>query len=312
MVLTWMLRGGRTQWILDHPNHRSLHTSPVPRIGGLAMMAGVMVSWLWVGSLHLVIGTLLLVLLSLADDLVGLSARWRFCGHFVVAAAWIGWLSLPVPFFLATVLVLAVVWMTNLYNFMDGSDGLAGGMALFGFGTYAFASGLSGHMEFAMLNLTVAATALVFLGFNFHPARIFMGDAGSIPLGFLSAVLGLLGWQRSIWPWWFPILVFSPFIVDATVTLFKRLLRKEPFWQAHRSHYYQRLVQMGWGHKKTALVEYGLMIACGGCAVLSLHETLMAQLLVLTLWLAAYLILMMAVDNMWRKHTQIERQISSL
>ena len=90
-----------------------------------------------------------------------------------------------------------------------------------------------------------------------------MGDVGSAPLGFLSAGLSLWGIRDEIFPAWVPLLVFSPFIVDATVTLVKRLLKGEKVWQAHRSHYYQRLVQLGWGHKKTVLVEYGLMAAVG-------------------------------------------------
>jgi UDP-N-acetylmuramyl pentapeptide phosphotransferase/UDP-N-acetylglucosamine-1-phosphate transferase len=93
--------------------------------------------------------------------------------------------------------------------------------------------------------------AAVFLKANFHPARIFLGDVGSVPLGFLAGALGALGVYRDLVPVWFPFVVFAPFFVDATVTLLRRMLRGERFWQAHREHYYQRLVQMGWGHRRT-------------------------------------------------------------
>jgi UDP-N-acetylmuramyl pentapeptide phosphotransferase/UDP-N-acetylglucosamine-1-phosphate transferase len=103
----------------------------------------------------------------------------------------------------------------------------------------------------------VAAAAAGFLCFNFHPARIFMGDVGSVPLGFTAGALGLVGWRSGAWPLWFPLLVFAPFILDATVTLLRRALRGEKVWQAHRSHYYQRMVQMGLGHRGRPCVPTG-------------------------------------------------------
>jgi UDP-N-acetylmuramyl pentapeptide phosphotransferase/UDP-N-acetylglucosamine-1-phosphate transferase len=159
--------------------------------------------------------------------------------------------------------VVAIVWMTNLYNFMDGMDGLAGGMAIFGFGSLAITAWLAGNGPVAFVTVSIAAAAGAFLWFNFHPARIFLGDAGSTVFGFLAAGLSLIGWQDGIWSLWFPVLVFSPFIVDATVTLLKRAFQGEPFWQPHRTHFYQRLVLSGWGHRKTVLAEYGLMLVCG-------------------------------------------------
>src|SRR6476659_1011719 len=114
-----------------------------------------------------------------------------------------------------------------------------------------------------MINFCVAAAAAAFLLFNFHPARIFMGDAGAIPLGFLAATLGVTGWINGLWPLWLPVLVFSPFIADASVTLAKRALRGEKIWQAHREHYYQRVVRAGFGHRNMALLGYILMFAAG-------------------------------------------------
>ena len=230
-------------------------------------MAGIAVSVPFVSQVEwwpLWLGGLILVGISFLDDIIGLPIIGRLLVHFVAAGAaaaglllnhtGVGWVILA---------VVAIVWMTNLYNFMDGMDGLAGGMALFGFGFYALAGVLSGHLPFAVTNAAIAAAAGAFLLFNFHPARIFMGDAGSTLLGFLAACLGLVGWQLGIWTLWFPGLVFSPFIVDATVTLARRLLWGEKIWRPHREHYYQRLVLSGWGHRRTVLAEYGVMILCG-------------------------------------------------
>jgi len=272
VLLRWMLSGRNAQWALDHPNHRSLHQAPVPRTGGIGVMAGVMVAWIALGIPVLLGGAMLLAMMSLADDIRGLSVRWRFLGHFCVASIMVWWIPLAVPVFVAVLLVIALVWMINLYNFMDGSDGLAGGMALFGFGAYAVVAWLAGDVQLALASAAIAGSACAFLIYNFHPARIFMGDAGSVPLGFLAGAMGLMGWQRGLWSWWFPVMVFSPFIVDATVTLLKRLLRGEKIWQAHRSHYYQRLVQLGWGHRNTALAEYFLMLNAAIWAIVALKS----------------------------------------
>ena len=150
---------------------------------------------------------------------------------------------------------------------MDGSDGLAGGMALIGFGAYAVAAQLAGDQPLAVLSLALCAASAAFLLYNFHPARIFMGDVGSVPLGFLAGALGLAGWANDVWPLWFPLLVFAPFMCDATLTLLKRLLRRERVWQAHREHYYQRLVRMGFGHRGTAWIEYAAMLGCALAAL---------------------------------------------
>jgi UDP-N-acetylmuramyl pentapeptide phosphotransferase/UDP-N-acetylglucosamine-1-phosphate transferase len=150
---------------------------------------------------------------------------------------------------------------------MDGADGVAGGMSVIGFGAYAIAAAVTGHWELAGLCTAVAAASLAFLLHNFHPARIFLGDVGSIPLGFLAAALGIVGWRDDAWPLWFPVLVFGPFNADATVTLLKRLLRREKVWRAHRDHYYQRIVRMGMGHRAAALIGYVVMLFCAGTAL---------------------------------------------
>jgi UDP-N-acetylmuramyl pentapeptide phosphotransferase/UDP-N-acetylglucosamine-1-phosphate transferase len=198
--------------------------------------------------------------------------------------------------------VLWIGWCTNLYNFMDGTDGLAGGMAVLGFSAYGFTAASTGDQHFATACYAVAAASAGFLLFNFHPAKVFMGDAGSIPLGFLMGALGLLGRQANLWPFWFPTLVFSPFIADATVTLFKRALRGERFWQAHREHYYQRLVRMGWSHRRVALSEYVLMIAAALSAIAMLRLNCRVQFVGLLLWVSLYAAAMIMIDIRWKRH----------
>jgi UDP-N-acetylmuramyl pentapeptide phosphotransferase/UDP-N-acetylglucosamine-1-phosphate transferase len=287
---------------LDHPNERSLHEVPVPRVGGIGIVAGTLLAFVLVRAEPLLAAFVAaLAAVSFADDRAHLPIAVRFAVHTVAAAAFVHVAAPDIALLWQAAIVLAMVWMTNLYNFMDGSDGLAGGMALFGFGAYALAAWLAGDVVFAVVAASVAAAAAAFLAFNFPPARVFMGDAGSIPLGFLAAALGILGWRAGHWPSWFPALVFSPFVVDATVTLIRRVLRGERFWRAHRTHYYQRLVQLGWGHRNTALAEYALMAACGAGALWALGQQTAARMAMLVAVALVYLALAALVDVAWQR-----------
>lgn len=306
-LLAYLMRSKVARAVLDHPNQRSLHATPVPRIGGVAMAAGVAIGWM-LGSmpiaLTIAIGACALLALSLLDDVLDLPVMARLGGHLLVAA-WVTHLLVPTgsALWLVAGLTLAIAWMTNLYNFMDGSDGLAGGMALFGFGFYALAAWVAGSPDFAVASGVIAAAAMAFLIYNFHPARIFMGDAGSVPLGFLSGALGLAGWSGGLWPAWFPVLVFSPFVVDATATLVRRAMKKEKVWRAHREHYYQRLIQLGWGHRRTALAEYGLMIAAGASGLWAQSWDTTGQALFCFAWACVYIVLMWSTDRAWRRYS---------
>ena len=304
LVLTFILMTSKTGIIVrDIPNERSLHSTPVPRVGGIALMAGVLSGWALLMQFlawWIVLPVTGLFVLSLLDDLRSLSARARLIVHFIAALTAVAGAGVPLLWLIPV--LLFIVWMTNLYNFMDGSDGLAGGMALFGFGSYGVGAWLGGNEMFALLNFSVAAAALGFLVFNFHPAKVFMGDAGSIPLGFLAAAFGVSGWQAGYWPFWFPLLVFSPFVADATVTLFKRMRYGERLSQAHRSHYYQRLVQMGWGHRNTALAEYALMLLAGASAAWSIRQNVPVQACLLACWCAIYLGLLIWLDRGWQSY----------
>lgn len=264
---------------LDEPNARSLHETPVPRTGGIAILAGTAVALGFVGTqlwLPMLLA-LLLAVVSLIDDLRGLPNRLRLLAHLAAAAVLCWYVLSPMYVVELVLLVLAVVWITNLYNFMDGADGVAGGMAVIGFSAYAIAAWLAGEVALAALCVAIAAASLAFLMHNFHPARIFLGDVGSIPLGFLAAALGILGWRDDVWPLWFPLLVFGPFNGDATITFLKRLVRRERVWEAHRDHYYQRIVRMGLGHRAAALIGYGVMAFCATAALVGRGQSPMLQ-----------------------------------
>ncbi len=300
LLLAWLLRQ-KHRLPLDHPNERSLHVQAVPRVGGLGIVSGVLVAmslWQPVDLAPLLAVTLVLAALSWLDDLRGLSVRTRLPAHLLGAGVFLT-LAGESDVVALALGVVVMVWMTNLYNFMDGADGLAGGMAVAGFGAYGGAAWLGGAPDLAAVSLSVAGAALAFLRFNFPPARLFMGDCGSIPLGFLAAGIGWHGVRDGLWTPLLPVLVFSPFIVDATVTLVTRLGRGEKVWQAHRSHYYQRLVRMGFSHGRLAWGEYVVMaaVAISGLALV-VWPTLQWGLGLA--WALFYGLTMLSIDRRWR------------
>src|SRR5262245_49320660 len=180
-VIAWLaarvLLSRFARFALDQPNARSLHERAVPRSGGLAVAAGAAAA-LGFGAAELWLPLALAAALagfSFLDDLYGIPTIARLAAHLAAAAVLVWHVLSPMHPLAMVLLALAVAWITNLYNFMDGSDGLAGGMALIGFGAYAAAAQLSGHVALAVLCAALAAAAAAFLIYNLHPARIFLG-----------------------------------------------------------------------------------------------------------------------------------------
>jgi UDP-N-acetylmuramyl pentapeptide phosphotransferase/UDP-N-acetylglucosamine-1-phosphate transferase len=193
----------------------------------------------------------------------------------------------------------AIVWSANLFNFMDGSDGLAALMAACGFGAYGAAALHAG--EPADVYLALAAATLPFLVVNLPPARVFMGDGGSVPLGFLAAAFAIAGIRAHTWPGWFPLLVFLPFIADTLVTLIRRVAARENLFRAHKRHYYQRLHRMGAGHAGTLLL-YGVLIAgTSASAYLALATNPAVGWQVLGAWSVAIGGFFAGIDYHWRR-----------
>lgn len=265
---------------MDIPNQRSLHDTPKPRTGGLAILIALLLGFfilydeINIGLLSILPYGLIILAVAFIDDIYSISALLRFFLQIAVSSVFVlkglnlealslPGLDIPLNDFIASVVtVLFMVWVVNLYNFMDGMDGFAGGMAIIGFATFALLAAIQGELSFMVLNLVVVAAALGFIIFNLPPAQIFLGDVGSTLFGILVAVFILWADITHIFPLWLGIIVFMPFFLDASVTLCKRVLKKEKVWQAHRSHYYQRLVLLGFGHKKTLMLEYAWMLAC--------------------------------------------------
>lgn len=289
-VFCWLATGAlipflRRRDLLDYPNARSSHHEPTPRGGGIVVTGALLLAWIalrWTGAvtsgiLGVLVGAGLLGLVSWIDDWRGLSPGVRLLAHAV--AVMIGILTLPpannaIEAWLGPALYYAAlatiwVWWINLYNFMDGIDGLAATeAAAIGAGLLLFAGiGAGADPQGALLAAGIIGAAIGFLLWNWSPARIFLGDVGSIPLGYLLGYLLLDLATRGRWK----IALILPlyFIADATLTLLRRCLRGERFWQSHRQHFYQRAVRNGLSH--AAVVERViaadlLLIGCGWAA----------------------------------------------
>ena len=264
----------RRRAILDHPNPRSSHAVPTPRGGGLALIAVLLPAWALVtllapGGSSMALwplgAALLLAAVSWRDDLAGLPALPRMLVHIAAVAAGLlafagegpifrGLLPLPLDRAAAGLLWL---WFLNLFNFMDGIDGIAGGETIaLGIGVALVAWLAALPPAVALYGLTAAAAALGFLWWNWHPARIFLGDVGSVPLGYLLAWLLLELASHGAWA--AALILPLYYLADASLTLLARLLRGERIWRAHREHFYQRAVQGGLSH---AQVVRAILIA---------------------------------------------------
>jgi UDP-N-acetylmuramyl pentapeptide phosphotransferase/UDP-N-acetylglucosamine-1-phosphate transferase len=319
----------KTVAFLPHaqPNARSLHDKSIPRVAALMLWAGWLagIGWIWMSdpvpplvsvknSVFLALlfcGWVAVAAVSFWDDCRSVSARWRLLVQTAAAVAtavslWaltsekIGLFS-TIPWWgYGIVLVLSTVWMCNLFNFMDGSDGLAVTMALVGLAAYAGAGHAYGLIWWWLPLLGVAALAPL-LAVNLPPARMFIGDVGAVPLGFLGALFGWWGIVEQAWGLWFPMLVFLPFVLDATVTLLRRLWRREKVWEGHKTHYYQRLLQMGAGHRGTLAAYAVLMLGCAGTAWFCAVKAPEMGEAALLAWMLVHLGFFAVIDYHWNQ-----------
>jgi UDP-N-acetylmuramyl pentapeptide phosphotransferase/UDP-N-acetylglucosamine-1-phosphate transferase len=304
LVLWVVKRTALAQVLQDIPNERSLHSTPVPRAGGAGVLAGLVVAValahdsltqpLWLALL----GYLTLAVISWLDDRSGLPAGVRLAAQLAVSAGWL--IGFGVGGAWIAVLTIGLAWCANLYNFMDGADGLAGAMAAFGFGCYGLAAGLAGDLVLAALCASVVAAAIGFLCFNFPPASLFLGDSGSVPLGFLAGALGIYGVLRGLWSPAFPLMAFFPFVFDASFTLARRALARKRVWRAHREHLYQRAILAGLSRRPMLLRACCLMAASAAGAFLVQHGTPGVQALIMLILLLCGWIVAKRVNDLER------------
>ena len=298
--------------LIDIPNERSLHSSPTPRGGGVSI---ILVVLLCIGILFLTgllqkdiaialgIGGFFVSVIAWIDDHRHIPAFWRAIAYAIAAVLAVYFLGGfnhlrlgPHLFSLGVVgnvlAIVWIVWMTNLYNFMDGTDAVAAIQAMC-VGLFAgILFWLEGQYGVAMICFVILASSCGFLFWNWPPAKIFLGDVGSCTLGFCFGVLAVIGEIGGTVPFSVWFILLSIFICDATFTLLMRISRNEKWYQAHKSHAYQRLVQLGMSHKKMAililfiniLILWPLAWVAYQEQALAVYTTGFAGLLMATLW----------------------------
>lgn len=272
---------------LDIPDTRKLHTRPVPRLGGLAVYLAFLAG-LFVFGVNgrevwgLLAGTSLIVLLGVLDDIYDLPAKAKLVGQIVAAVAvipfglqvefvtnplngglvYLGWWGIPVTIFW-------LVAVTNALNLIDGLDGLATGTAVIAALTLATVAWTEGQTGAAALALLLGAAALGFLRYNFHPAKIFLGDSGSMLLGFVLAAIAVVGLTKSATAvsLIIPILILGIPLVDTTLAVLRRCYKRQPIFNPDREHLHHRLLDAGLTHRRAVLVVYGVDAVLGASAV---------------------------------------------
>ena len=275
IILTGLVRDHalRTE-LLDLPNARSSHVTPTPRGGGIAIVFTSLVAMgvlAFVGKMDsrlfyaLAGGGVAVALVGHLDDRGRIGIIGRFTVHIAAAiwaTAWLGGMTeiywgesvVSLGYFGSLLAVLGIVWALNLFNFMDGIDGIAASQAIFMSGAGAALATFAGMSSSTpAAGLILAAASLGFLAWNWPPARIFMGDVGSGYLGFALAVVGLASMrERAVMlPVW--LILGGVFFIDSTLTLFRRLARRERVYEAHRSHAYQWLARRWNSHLRVTL-----------------------------------------------------------
>ncbi len=275
-LLSWLLTSRVRQYalkkdLLDIPNARSSHSVPTPRGGGLSIIIVLLLSA--VASLFLpnapvpllvslVLATVAYAILGWQDDKHDLPASIRFLFQLLIATiftAWLAWYGTPeftlsiagIAIILSSVLWIA--WMANLYNFMDGIDGISAVETIILGTTTSYWFAMSGAISIAIICIAVAGAALGFLRWNWSPAKIFMGDVGSLALGAFFAIMAMIGSSSLGIPFSAFLILYAVYLADSGVTLLRRMIKRERWWQAHRCHFYQRAVQSGYSHAQVSL-----------------------------------------------------------
>ncbi len=279
-------RIARAVGAVDHPSDRRIHREPTPRLGGLGILAGFLVPVLYFlpedsAARALVCGAILITALGAIDDIWGLSPAVKLCGQIACAtvpiAAGLTIDHITIPFLGAGDLgaaqyPLTILWfvaLMNMINFIDGMDGLAAGITGLGATTFAILAASLGRAAPAIMAAALAGACAAFLVFNFHPARVFMGDSGSMLLGFVIAGVAISGVMKTTAAIAVvaPLLILAIPILDTSFVILKRLKHRLPIYSADRSHFHHRFFAIGWGQRKTVLALYGWCALMGAVAV---------------------------------------------
>ncbi len=273
---------------LDIPNERKVHTKPIPRLGGLGIFIGFLTGYMIFGQssvqmISILIGSFIIVLTGMIDDIKPISAKAKlfgqifassvivFYGNILLNNITIFGLDIPFGIFAYPITILFIVACTNIINLIDGLDGLAGGISsIFYLSTIIICFFQGRFMELELvLSLIMLGSTLGFLIHNFHPAKIFAGDSGSLFMGFSIAVISLLGFKTTaITSIFIPLMILAVPILDTLFAIIRRLLKHQKISTPDKQHLHHQLLKMKFSHRNTVLIIYGINVLFATASIL--------------------------------------------
>lgn len=291
---------------VDRPNYRKVHASVMPRIGGLAIFGAFLIGYAVFlpkdeHAVGILIGAVIIIVMGFLDDMLEITAKAKLAGQLAAALVVVIWGGLQIevvnlPFigefdFGYLSIPITIIWIigiTNAINLIDGLDGLAAGVSTIALITIAVMAMIMGNVFVVATASILAASSLGFLFYNFHPAKIFMGDTGSLFLGFMISVLALLGFKNvAVVSLIIPIIILGIPISDTFFAIVRRIRTKQPIMAPDKSHLHHCLLRSGFSHRQTVLVIYGLAILFGVAAVLFSQATVWGAILLIVVMLIA-------------------------
>lgn len=289
----------------DKPNNRKVHQKVMPRLGGLAIYLSFLAGFIFLQPespylIPILLGSFVIILTGIVDDIIELSAKWKLAGQILAAGIVIaggvqvefinlpfdgrldlGWFAIPLT-------LLWIIGITNAINLIDGLDGLAAGVSSIVLMTLVGIAFTMGNLFVVALGLILLGSTLGFLVYNFYPAKIFMGDTGALFLGFMIAVISLLGFKNvTLFSLLIPVIILGVPISDTLFAIIRRMVNKTPLSAPDKSHLHHCLLRLGFSHRKTVLIIYAMSSMFGLAAILLTQSTLWGALVIITLLIFA-------------------------
>ncbi|WP_338788277.1 MraY family glycosyltransferase [Metabacillus sp. FJAT-53654] len=296
---------------VDIPNYRKVHKAPKPLIGGLSIVLGATAGILYLKPFYnylvpVMLGGFIILVIGMIDDKYNLTPKWKVLGQLIAAIIVVS-AGVKIDFFIIPFIgekielgvfsyIIAVIWIiaiTNAINLIDGLDGLSAGISAIALSSILVLSILNGQMFVISITVILIGSILGFLPYNFHPAKIFLGDTGALFLGYCIAVISILGLYKSvtIFSLGLPIIALAVPIFDTIFAIVRRLLNKQSISSPDKAHLHHRLLAMGFSHRATVMIIYAIGVSFGLSAILFTRTTLWLSLLFMVALLVLFQLL---------------------
>jgi UDP-GlcNAc:undecaprenyl-phosphate/decaprenyl-phosphate GlcNAc-1-phosphate transferase len=310
----------------DKPNQRKVHEKIMPRLGGLAIYISFIVGLLVLRpdapyNAAIIVGSIIIIITGVLDDMMEISARWKLLGQISAALVVVMWGGVQVSFvnlpfggqveFGMLSIPLTIIWIvgvTNAINLIDGLDGLAAGVSTIALLTISGMAIIMGDVYVVAMGLIMMASTLGFLIYNFHPAKIFMGDTGALFLGYIISVLSLLGFKNvTLISFIIPVIILGVPISDTFFAIIRRIVNKKPLSAPDKSHLHHCLLRLGYTHRQTVLMIYALAAFFGLVAVIFSQAKIWGSFVVIAVLLLVIEVFAEKIGLMGKDHRPLHK-----